>query len=413
MFKTRYKSHHDAEFEYNSLVKKTRSSQEELNKYLNSLDAFSVKDNVIYIHIPFCDRICSFCNMNRRKIDNTLNTYVNQLVKQILVMGSYGYFRNNVIKAIYFGGGTPTVLSPKHFELILGSLHRAFKITSDCEITCETTIHNFTNAHLTKFNLLGINRISIGIQTFQSAGREFFNRTYNKEEVIKRLKEIRKNFKGCLSIDKIYNYPGETREMLLDDIKQIIDLDVDSISFYSLMIHKGSKLSESLDVNDFSQAQDQEFHDLFVQKLLEHGDFEFLELTKIARKGRDRYCYMGVRNNNGNTIPLGRGAGGQIDQFQIYNMDFDKIMIVKSEDYKNEVASNIYGICQYPVINKQELLKFIKESLIIDEINSLIEKGYLENFDKTWKMTEKGIFYGNNIGGFLARKYLEAQVKEL
>lgn len=409
MFKTRYKSHHDAEHEYSGLIKKERASKEELAAYLNRQDVISMQDNAIYIHIPFCDRICSFCNMNRKILDNTLDTYVDDLMNQISSMANH-YFSAHEIQAIYFGGGTPTVLSPLHFKKILLALRKVFKLTDTCEITCETTLHNLSDAHLEMFKVLGINRISIGIQTFQSEGRKFFNRTYNKTRVLERMKEIRSMFSGCLSIDKIYNYPGETKEMLLDDVKQIIHLEIDSISFYSLMIHEGSKLSKHLDGTAFSHKQDQEFHDLFVQSLLDTGEFEFLELTKIARKGTDQYRYMRVRNSNGNTIPLGRGAGGKIDCFQLYNIDFNRVMVVKSEDSKDQIANKIYGICQHPVINKQEmeLLCLTRADLVYDNIDTLVKNGYLKDIGTAWQMTKKGVFYGNNIGGLLTRVYLQS-----
>ena len=106
---------------------------------------------------------------------------------------------------------------------------------------------------------------------------------------------------------------------------------------------------------DASNEQDQEFHDLFIKSLQAKGGFEFLELTKMARPGKDRYYYMSVRN--GNTIPLGRGADGGIDDFQIYNVDFERVMMVRSKDGKSEIANQIYGIFQAPVIRKDQLNK--------------------------------------------------------
>jgi|GEM_PF-211598 len=409
MFKTRYKSHHDAEHEYRELLPKTPASGAELTEYLNAQRPVSLRENAIYIHVPFCERICSFCNMNRKLVDDSLGTYVTDLIKQIRSMGNHHFFKVNEIKAVYFGGGTPTVLAPEAFEEIMTALRASFLMTQDCEITCETTLHNLTTDHLTMFKVLGINRLSIGIQTFQTAGRKFFNRTYDKAEVIKRLTKIRQSFAGCLSIDKIYNYPGETKEMLLDDVAQIINLEIDSVSFYSLMIHKGSKLSEELTASDFSLEQDQHFHDLFIEALRTKGDFEFLELTKMARTGRDRYYYMNIRNGNGNTIPLGKGAGGQIGPFQIYNVDFDRIMMVRLDDDTNEVANKVYGIFQSPVIEKAQLEELKLVTALQAELEKLIAKGYLVEHEQAFEMTAKGIFYGNNIGGVLARKYLEAQ----
>ena len=95
----------------------------------------------------------------------------------------------------------------------------------------------------------GVNRLSIGIQTFSDRGRKLLNRTYEQKEIIKRIKELKKNFKGLICIDIIYNYLDESLEEIENDAKIATELEVDSISFYSLMIHEGSNLSKALNEN--------------------------------------------------------------------------------------------------------------------------------------------------------------------
>ncbi len=295
MFEKRYKSHHEAEKCYSSLLKKERSSLDELYEYLDG-ECLKATYNAIYIHVPFCDKICSFCNMNRTFSKEPKDTFVEALLKQIKEVGSKNAINKAEIGAVYFGGGTPTTLEPKHFEEIINTIKENFNLKSDVEITSETTLHNLTDEHMEVFNNVGINRISIGIQTFQSEGRKFFNRTYNKEETIEKIKNIKSRFNGLICVDKIYNYPNETQEMLLDDIKQIVNLEIDSVSFYSLMIIDGSALSKTLKSEELRLEEDQKAHDLFVETLLTNENYELIELTKIIRKGRDTYKYMSIRN---------------------------------------------------------------------------------------------------------------------
>ncbi|MFV0499652.1 MAG: radical SAM protein, partial [Bacilli bacterium] len=230
-----------------------------------------------------------------------------------------------------------------------------------------------------------------------------------KKEVIKRLKAIRNTFNGIICIDKIYNYPGESTAMLLDDVKQIIDLKIDSISFYSLMIHEGSSLSKEYEENKFCESQDLKFHDLFIKELLKTGDYELIELTKIVRKNCDSYQYMSIRNSNGNTIPLGKGAGGKIDSYHIYNMSFDKIMVAKSASINDDLAQNIYGMLQSHIISKENIKLFLS-STVKSVITKLINNNYIDEDENNYYLTSKGIFYGNNIGGLLTKSFLEDNI---
>lgn len=404
MFNIRYKSHHDAENEYKHLLKPERSSKQELFDYLNT-NTCTQKDNAIYIHIPFCDRICTFCNMNRKIKENSLQEYVENLLLQIKEFSQTKYIQSANISAIYFGGGTPTTLKPEQMDLILSNIFDNFCIDKDAEITSETTLHNLTKEHLKVFEKRGLNRLSIGVQTFQDEGRKFFNRTYTKDEVIKNIKALKSEFNGCLSIDKIYNYSCETLEMLTDDVNNIIDLDIDSVSFYSLMIHDGSVLSKNMQLKHTNE-NDELFHNTFVNELTKKADFEFLELTKLARKNRDLYKYMCIRNANGNTIPLGKGAGGQIDGYGIYVMDFERIMVSKQQNEIATLANKLYGLFQNTTIEKSKLYDYdLSTSLDI-----LIKNGYIKEDTEKFILTNSGIFYGNNIGGYIVKNYLEKEL---
>ncbi len=406
MFNKRYKSHHDAENAYNDLLTRERSNISEVYEYLDN--SIKAKNNAIYIHVPFCDKICSFCNMNRTLATDVKEEYVEQVLKQIENYGKCNAMKTAKIEAVFFGGGTPTTLSAEAFKKIVVKLRECFNLDEDVEITCETTLHNLSEEHLKVFNEIGVNRLSIGIQTFQDEGRKFFNRTYSKSEIVQKLKALKQNFNGYVCIDKIYNYPGETKEMVADDVKQIIDLELDSVSFYSLMVHEGSALAKKYDESQFSDERDLQFHDLFVEELLKTGDYELFELTKIVRKNRDKYKYMTIRNSNGNTIPIGRGAGGKIDYFHIYSMDFERVMVAKSVNDRDESAHNLYGLFQYSKIDKTniEQLPYYKAEYLSNTIEQLIVNNYLEEKADYYQLTSKGLFYGNNIGGTLTRELL-------
>ena len=142
------------------------------------------------------------------------------------------------------------MLPSKEFDRILNELRKNFKISDICEISTETTLHNLCDEKLCDLKEMGFNRISIGIQTFDTEGRKFFNRTGDKEYALKRLGSIRNLFDKIVATDIIYNYPNQSRGILLEDARIIKEYQIDSTSFYSLMMQKGSVLSNTLGTED-------------------------------------------------------------------------------------------------------------------------------------------------------------------
>lgn len=407
MFDIRYKSHHDAEAAYAEMVKNTPANQKLLEEYLTVTPSPNGR-HVIYIHVPFCDKICSFCNLNRKILVGTTESYVKQLLAQIEYYGQFPYFADMKIGSVYFGGGTPTVLPGEMFVEILGAIYKNFRIADDCEVTAESTLHNLSPEKLALMQRAGINRLSIGIQTFDTEGRKFFNRTGDKQQAIQGIEMIRKHFPHTLAVDKIYNYPGETRERLMEDIRILHHSDIDSVSFYSLMIHTGSALSRRYEEQQLGTASDLEFHNIFVEHMLSDPRYELLEITKLAKRNADGYAYISLRNAGANTLPLGEGAGGQLGKFGMFQMNFERIMIMEYSPPKM-IADRLYGLLQKGSFQQSDLERICKTA---DWSTPLIEN-YLSNglickTDAGFSYTREGLFYGNNICAEFVKAYLES-----
>ncbi|KAB3533462.1 radical SAM protein [Alkaliphilus pronyensis] len=414
MFEKRYKSHHDARREFSHLLQTEKSNFNQLTEVLKKEALEQEKEHCIYIHIPFCDKICSFCNMNRRILKGTLDSYVNDIINQIKMYGEFDYLRSIKIGSIYFGGGTPTVLSGTQLEKIINCLKEHFNIIDNCEISTETTLHNLDSSKITKLEEIGFNRLSIGIQTFSDHGRRFLNRTFDKEESINRLKKIREEFSGTVCIDKIYNYSGETLDDLKEDIRIIKELKIDSFSFYSLMIHEGSNLSKMEQSNKLIEDKDREYHDFFVESFINDKelDYDILELTKITLKGKDRYNYIKIRHKESNTIPIGIGAGGKILNYSIYVRDFNNIVVSKNIGKGYTDTHILYGLIQEDKLTYNNLSNhFTKEEIegLRVKLDELVENQFLMKYEDGYRLTPKGLFYGNNICGSICKHYLENQ----
>ena len=413
-FTKRFKSHADSSGLVSNYFRKNKKmiTETELFKLLEN--PAKEKEGVIYVHVPYCDKICSFCNLNRKKLDNDLEDYTNFLVSEFEKYGKTPYMKSKEIKVVFFGGGTPTILKEHQLEKIFKSIHENYNLSDDCEFTLETTLHNLNLNKIKILEKYGVNRLSVGIQSFAEKGRNMLNRTFTKEEAIRRLKELKENFSGMVCTDIIYNYPEETVEEVMEDAKIVADLEIDSTSFYSLMIHEGSKMSKDIKENTFELnyqlETDRKLHHAFLEKLLATGEYEVMEHTKVVRKGKDRYNYIRFTHKGADILPIGVGAGGKIADTDIFRINNEKAFYMLSENTEEENRfKRISGLFQYPEVYFTDLKKYVSEE-VFEGLYKLFKnfetKGYMKVYDTHTELTTEGVFWGNNISSVILKKCL-------
>ncbi|MCI6153154.1 MAG: coproporphyrinogen III oxidase family protein [Fusobacterium perfoetens] len=398
MFNIRYKSHHDVLNIINSSLGRGLSTNFTFEKVLNDKNNF--RELGIYVHTPYCDKICSFCNMNRKQVDSSLDSYADYLCREFEKYGKKFYPKEKHISTIFFGGGTPTIYKEKELEKILKALRENFILTKDYEFTFETTLHNLTPKKIEILQNYGVNRLSIGIQTFSNRGRKILNRTYEKDEIIKRLKFLRENFSGLICIDIIYNYPNETLEEIEEDAKILCELNLDSCSFYSLMVQEGSKISKLRKDNSnfytYNLEKDKILHDKFLEITLKNG-YYLLEHTKITN-GKDKYKYIKNVNNLDNLIPIGVGAGGRMENVECFHLNKLITFYGKDNIFKYSLKK-IAGIMQYPQVSLKEIEEYSKENfnIIFERLKEFQNKNLIILEKEYFTYTLDGIFWGNSI----------------
>ena len=407
MFKIRYKSHHDVKNIIEKMMKRKIVTPFTFNKVLKGKP--ESEEGGIYVHTPYCDKICSFCNMNRKQIDNDLNDYTEYLCKEFKKYGEKKYIKEKKITTIFFGGGTPTIYKAHQLEKILSSLKENFNISEDCEFTFETTLHNLTWEKLEIMEKYGVNRISIGIQTFSDRGRKLLNRTYDKEYIVSKIKDIRRKFKGLICIDIIYNYPDQTDEEIINDAETACELGVDSISFYSLMIQEGSQISKDREENKvvfkYNLVRDKELHDKFLEITLSRG-YSVLEHTKITN-GKDKYKYIRNVNSFSDLIAIGIGAGGRIENYEFFHLN----KIISFYAYDNELkmrVKKLSGILQYKIVKLDEIKELSGNSYenILNLLKKFEKEGLIKLNDKVMEYTLDGIFWGNSITAYITEQMI-------
>lgn len=411
MFDIRYKSHHDVKNIIDKMMKRKIVTPFTFNKVLK--ESPKSQEGGIYVHTPYCDKICSFCNLNRKQIDGSLDSYAQYIADEFNKYGKTTYFKESTFDVIFFGGGTPTVYKPHQLEIILKSIKENVKLTENYEFTFETTLHNLTEEKLSVMMKYGVNRLSVGIQTFSERGRKFYNRTYGKEEVIERLKKLKAFFKGDVCVDIIYNFPDQTFEEVIEDARIVKSLELSSASFYSLMVHNGSKLSQDIDAEKVKMEEDMKKDYLlfqhFADEMLRENTYHILELTKIAKNSGDNYQYIKVRNNGGDTFPIGVGAGGSVQGIGVFRMSKEMSFYSKQTEY-HEKFSRLSGVMQFPVIPKElvkEILSSKEYEYFAEKMKDYEEKGLLVEKEESYDLTKDGVFWGNNLSSDIILYILE------
>ncbi|MGK9476447.1 radical SAM family heme chaperone HemW [Melioribacter sp. OK-6-Me] len=240
----------------------------------------------IYIHIPFCDHKCIYCDFYSITNYKNKETYLKCLKKEVLHYANL-YSNEYEVNSIYFGGGTPSFVSPEYISAILDQIKNSFQILNNVEITLETNPGTVDYEKLGKFLDIGINRLSIGIQSFDEDDLKFLTRIHDSETARDCVLAASKAGFENISIDLIFNLPGQTKEKWLKNLKQAIELPINHISAYSLILEKGTILNKMvLDGKIILQDEDYdaELYETTIDFLNSKGFLQY-EVSNFAKPG--------------------------------------------------------------------------------------------------------------------------------
>ena len=237
------------------------------------------------------------------------------------------------------------------------------------------------------------------MQTFSEAGRKLLNRTHSSDGAVKHLRDLREKFSGMLCVDIIYNYPNESIDEVVRDAKLVRELGIDSASFYSLQFLDGSVLSKTISEDYYDVEVDKSLHHAFLDEILSQGDYEILEYTKVAKKGRDKYKYIRLSHVGADVLPLGKGAGGRLGEFGIYNMS-QKMKVMGRMTARQMEFDRFVNLFQYPQISLERVFEFVSQMCaneLMDLFKKCEESGYLKIENDSLNFTKDGVFWGNSI----------------
>jgi oxygen-independent coproporphyrinogen-3 oxidase len=252
-----------------------------------------LKETACYIHIPFCDHKCIYCDFYSIITSDNIPSFLDSLKKEI---GYYAdkYSSDRLLTSIYLGGGTPSLMEPEYLEEIISSIKNQFNVSDSAELTMETNPGTADKEKLKKFMKAGINRISIGIQSFHEDELKFLTRIHDSETAVNTVNDATDAGFDNISIDLIFNLPGQTKERWNSNLRQAIKLPIKHISVYSLILERGTILNKMvLDEKVVLQDDDHDadLYETTVEFLTANG-FSQYEVSNLTKPG-----YECVHNN--------------------------------------------------------------------------------------------------------------------
>ena len=237
----------------------------------------------LYLHIPFCHQACHYCDFHFSTNVALKSDLVHAICQEIALQKEYLGSKN--LQTIYFGGGTPSLLLADELEKILNTIHQNFSVENEAEITLEANPEDLTPSYLAAIKSLGVNRLSIGIQSFREENLRFLNRNHSSAQAITCISQAQDIGIDNISIDIIYGIPGNDLHDLALDIHKAVDTQVNHISAYSLTIEPKTVFGQQKKKGFFKELpesmQSQKFS--FTRNLLAENGFEAYETSNFAK----------------------------------------------------------------------------------------------------------------------------------
>lgn len=345
----------------------------------------------IYIHIPFCTSICSYCDFPKVLYDKKYTRkYLETIDREI-----NSRYKNEEVVSIYIGGGTPTSLDLSELEYLL-RLTTRFKKNNNIEFTIESNIESLDEDKIKLLKDYGVNRISLGVQSFNDKTLEELNRKHRKNDIIEKVKLLKSNNFDNISVDYIYGVHDDIEEVK-KDIEEFLKLDIPHISCYSLIIENNTVFGIKKR-NYIDEAHEEEMYRYIENTLTSngYGHYEISNYGRVGYKSRHNLNYW----NNGYYYGFGMGAVSYLDNKRISNtlnlskyLDGEFIKEEETETRELEISNTfMLGFRKIDGINVGGFEKrFGFSPLDIDIVKRLIDE-------------EKLILEGNQL--FINPKYI-------
>lgn len=365
----------------------------------------------LYIHVPFCIRKCRYCDFYSEPLGDGSGTssYLDALEMELGTLPQG--FRP---ETVYIGGGTPTALKPADLEDLFTSIQREVDLSGVTEWTCEANPGTLAREEAEILRESGINRVSLGVQSFDPQNLAFLGRIHSAQEAVDSFRLLREcGFKN-VSLDLMYAIPGSSRGQLETDLARIVNLEPEHVSCYGLIFEKGTPLTRLRDAGEVAEIEDDEQLEQYrlVRRTLAAAGYRHYEISNFAKPGfesRHNLLYW----SGGEYIGCGPAAHGHWLGRRYANVrnvgDYSRLLMegqsvrASEEKLKPDAKARetlVMGLRRIDGVDREEFRRgtgFDYRDLLGKEIDALCELGMLEEVDHRLRLTEKGLFVSDSV----------------
>ena len=371
------------------------------------------KSTSAYIHIPFCEHICYYCDFNKVFLEGQpVDEYIQSLLTEIRL--TLEKHPTKVSETIYIGGGTPTSLTAKQLDVLLTGIHRYLPTHTTKEFTVEANPGDLTAEKLDVFKAHGVNRLSMGVQTFDDRLLKKIGRKHSVQDVYDTIKLLEKKQFDNISIDLIYALPGQTLESFRDTLTKALAFDLPHYSMYSLILENKTMFMNWVRQGRLElptqEAETQMFEEAIIA-MAQSGHHQY-EISNFAKKGKESMHNL-VYWDNEHYYGFGAGASGYLDQKRYKNygpiqhymkpLQEQRLPIFETEEISraNQIEEEMFlGLRKIEGVSLRRFEEKFNKKLttvyqsVIDELQqqqlAVLEEDY-------FRLTPKGLFIGNDV----------------
>jgi oxygen-independent coproporphyrinogen III oxidase len=369
----------------------------------------------IYIHIPFCKQACVYCNFHFSTSLKLKDKLIDAIITEIHIRKDYLITKN--IHSIYFGGGTPSILQADDIGRILDALSMYYTWNSTCEITLEANPDDITTDKIKSYLHLGINRLSLGIQSFYDDDLKFMTRAHNSQQAESSIWIIQDAGMNNMNIDLIYGCPTTSNEMWSDNLEKFNSFDIPHLSSYCLTVEQKTALHHMVKSGKTEMPHETKAIEQFeiLMDFAESTGFDHYEISNFAKNG-----FIAKHNSNyWRSVPY-LGIGPSAHSFDGYSRSWNIAnnpgyinLVLKNEIFaETEVLTDEEKYNEYIMtrirtqwgVNAEELAIYFGDNAMhhfINEIQKPLLKGWVTNLSNTYILTKTGKLFADRIASEL------------
>jgi oxygen-independent coproporphyrinogen-3 oxidase len=367
----------------------------------------------IYIHIPFCRQACTYCDFHFSTSLKNVSLLVSSIKKEIILQKDY--LQNETIETIYFGGGTPSLLDVNEIKSILDLIYSTQTVVSDAEVTLEANPDDLTLQKSKALLGSGINRLSIGIQSFFENDLRFMNRAHDVSQAISSIENVKNAGFRNISIDLIYGLRNQGESNWKQNVEKALSLNVDHISCYALTVEPQTTLAHMIK-NKKALPPDDEITIEEFEYIIDHSaeaGFEHYEISNFARNKKysrhntsywQRKKYLGIGPSAHSYDGVSRQWNISNNQLYIKKLEenivsFEKEVLTLGNKFNEYILTSLRTMWGINTDYVEKEFGLLYKDLLMIKLQQFVNEELILNEGVNFVLTKKGKFFADWIAG--------------